>query len=278
MALDAATAQEILNKLAEDRTQYLETLNRAHNVLAQALSAAGSDKPLPQFAFHAARRNTADTFDTKPTLDRLDTDSTQKNSSFSFEDESESDDDESLFVQQTLPAETYDEEGLRRHILGYDWTEAGKAILEDIVDDRKILQRTHLFPQTQGPATDRSHLTHHSIFDVGNDGAPLEILSVSDTAAKSRAQTIWNNISELNANPEKERQAVGRITIVREPSPLLFAALHYTMSKHFDVDEMFQLLYDLHTKVYLAGVLSELETDNPTGSAASSFLERSEAS
>jgi len=31
---------------------------------------------------------------------------------------------------------------------------------------------------------------------------------------------------------------------VREPSPLLFAAVHYTHSKHFDMDEIFGFLVD----------------------------------
>ena len=275
MALDAATAREMMNKLAEDRAQYLETLNRAHNVLAQALLASGSNKPVPEFSFTSTRRNTAETFDTKTTLDRLDVDSNKKPSSLSFEDESESDDDESLFVQQTLPAETYDEEGLRRHILEYDWTEAGKEILGDIVEDRKALKRP-LFPRTPVSVTDK---LHHSIFDVGNDGAPLEIISAADTGTRSKAQTIWNNISELNANPEKERQAVGRITIVREPSPILFAALHYTMHKHFDVDEMFQLLVDLHTKVREAVNVwpSQFPINWSIGSPTSSFRQGSEA-
>lgn len=35
---------------------------------------------------------------------------------------------------------------------------------------------------------------------------------------------------------------MGRITIVREPSPLLFAALHYTMRDHFDMDRIFEML------------------------------------
>ena len=263
-ALDPVTAQEMMNKLAEDRATYLETLNRAHELLAQALVAAGSGKPTPKLTIHTVRRSTADSLDTAKTFDTvgtletpktfdtkntLDVDSIQKTSAHSFEDYSDTDDDESLFVQQTLPSETYDEEGLRRHILGYDWTQAGRDILGDTLNDKKLLQRSHVFPQTQGPVTDRSNLTHYSIFDVGNDGAPLEIMSASDKGTTSRAQAIWNNLKEINANPDRQRLAVGRITIVREPSPLLFAALHYTMSKHFDVDEMFQLLVDLHTKV-----------------------------
>lgn len=250
MALDAVTAQELIKKLAEDREKYFETLNRAHEVLAQALVAAGTDKPLAPLTVPTVRRNTANSLDTAKTLDTrftLDVDSIQK--THSFEDESDTDDDESLFVQQTLPPETYEEEGLRRHILGYDWTQAGRDILGNVVDDKKLLRTPNVFSQMPGAVTDRSHLTHFSIFDVGNDGAPLEIMSATDRGTTSRAQAIWNNLKDLNANPERQRLAVGRITIVREPSPLLFAALHHTMGNHFDMDEMFQLLIDQHTRV-----------------------------
>lgn len=48
----------------------------------------------------------------------------------------------------------------------------------------------------------------------------------------------------MNVGSNEQHLAVGRITIVREPSPLLFAALHYTMRDYFDMDEAFQLLVD----------------------------------
>jgi meiotically up-regulated gene 157 (Mug157) protein len=35
---------------------------------------------------------------------------------------------------------------------------------------------------------------------------------------------------------------VGRITIAREPAPILFGALHLTMHDTFDMDELFQHL------------------------------------
>ena len=76
---------------------------------------------------------------------------------------------------------------------------------------------------------------------VGNDGARLHILNISE-APMSRALEIWNRIKSINVGSEEQRLAVGRITIVREPSPLLFAALHYTLREHFDVDEEIQLL------------------------------------
>ena len=77
---------------------------------------------------------------------------------------------------------------------------------------------------------------------VGNDGAPLPILLASERSPLSRAVDIWKRISSINAHPERPKQAVGRITIVREPSPLLFAALHYTMRDHFDMDKIFEML------------------------------------
>lgn len=46
----------------------------------------------------------------------------------------------------------------------------------------------------------------------------------------------------MNADPARQKQAVGRITIVREPSPLLYAALHYTIKDHFDMDRIFEML------------------------------------
>ncbi len=83
---------------------------------------------------------------------------------------------------------------------------------------------------------------------MGNDGAPLPILNTS-VAPMSRALRIWDHIKSINAESHEQRLAVGRITIVREPSPLLFAALHYTMRDHFDMDEAFQLLVDDKTTV-----------------------------
>ena len=246
MALDAATAQEMLHKLAEDREQYLVTLNRAHNILAQTLAAAGADKTQVQPSLQHLRRNTADTFESKTTWDA---ESTKKGSSLSFEDETDSESDESLFVQQELPPERFDEQGLRKHILEYDWPDESKQVIEYVMDDKDLFKNKRLFSQKPEASTDFVYFTHHSIFDVGGDGAPLEVLSAADTGKQSKAQIIWNSISELNDNPDKERKAVGRITIVREPSPLLFAALHYTMNKHFDVDELYKFLVDLHTEV-----------------------------
>ena len=80
------------------------------------------------------------------------------------------------------------------------------------------------------------------LYVVGDDGAPVQLQFASEMAPLPRAREIWRRISSVNADQNRLKRAVGRITIIREPSPSLFAALHCTLNKHFDVDEMFELL------------------------------------
>jgi hypothetical protein len=49
-------------------------------------------------------------------------------------------------------------------------------------------------------------------------------------------------LQDLNANPAAQRPAVGRITIIREPSPIILGAIHLTMNRDFDMDELFGYL------------------------------------
>lgn len=159
MALDAATAQEMLKQLADDRTKYFDTLTRAHDVLAQALTAASSGKPSPPLTTEAVRRNTGTLSAT------LEFESVSKDSGNSIEEDSDSNDDESLFVQQTLPKESYDEKGLRKHIKEYEWTGAGLYILGGVAGRDQVVQRGTIFPTKDGEAEDRSHLSHYSIYN-----------------------------------------------------------------------------------------------------------------
>ena len=159
MALDAATAQDMLKQLADDRTKYFDTLTRAHDVLAQALAAASSGKPPPRLTTEAVRRNTGAESAT------LEVESVSKDSGNYLEEDSDTDDDESLFVQQSLPKESYSEEGLRKHIKEYEWSEAGRDILGDIAGKDHVVRRGTIFPTSTGEVEDRSHLSHYSIFN-----------------------------------------------------------------------------------------------------------------
>ena len=160
MALDAATAQEMLKQLADDRAKYFDTLSRAHDALAEALSAASLGKPPPRLTTEAVRRNTG-AYSATPEVESVSKDS----GNFVDEEEEDTDDDESLFVQQTLPREIYDEAGLRKHIKEYDWTEAGRDILGNIAGSDQVVQRGTIFPTHTGEVEDRSHLSHYSIYN-----------------------------------------------------------------------------------------------------------------
>lgn len=162
MALDAATAHELIKKLEEDRATYLDTISKTHDLLAKILDVQAIEKPPTPLTTETLRRNTGTTLATITTDDVV---TVPKDANFSIDEELDTDDDESLFVQHTLPAKSYDEEGLRKHIRDYAWTEAGRSMLRDILGNDEVLTRRHLFPTQAGPVEDLSHLSHYSIFD-----------------------------------------------------------------------------------------------------------------
>lgn len=90
--------------------------------------------------------------------------------------------------------------------------------------------------------TPNSHYTHSQIFDVGPDGSPLLVDNPMESENEAgRAMDLWRAIQRLN--PEmKTRKAVGRITIVREPSSILFGAVHYVYNSTFYLEELFDHL------------------------------------
>ncbi|KAI9653280.1 MAG: hypothetical protein M1831_006115 [Alyxoria varia] len=238
MALDARTAEQLIQKLTDDRNAYLESVNKTHELLLQVINStahgAPSNSPKPNLTTDLIQKQNAA---------NLEVDSVNKDLGSTLAPDSDDDENESVFAQSPLPREEYSMEGFRTHLRNYRWTDPARKVLEGVMEDGNIMSQRCLFPNEKGPVADRSHLSHYSIFDVGPDGAPLQ-LRMPEAADTSRAMAIWNRLKGINTTSNRERSAVGRITIVREPSPILFAALHYTMNKHFDVDELFDLLVD----------------------------------
>ncbi|KAF2730938.1 hypothetical protein EJ04DRAFT_536948 [Polyplosphaeria fusca] len=152
------------------------------------------------------------------------------------------DEDDDYFVRAELPSQTYDHEHLREHLKKHDFDEHGREILSAIVTDRGRLKEPYLFPRGQGAIDDRSHYSHYQVYDVGPDGKAELVETSGSEDKRSRAIEIWHSIKDINADQNKERRAVGRITIAREPSPILFGALHLTMNETFDMDEIFRYL------------------------------------
>ena len=157
--LDATTVQDLIKKLEDDRKAHLESINKTHELLKQLLGASTAGSSSIPFTPERSRRYTGTTLATT-----LDVESVLKTSTLSTNDESDTDEDEALYVQDPLPSESYDEDGLKKHIREYRWTDAGKKILQGLLDKPDILQRSSIFP-SEFPAEDRSHLSHYTILD-----------------------------------------------------------------------------------------------------------------
>jgi hypothetical protein len=182
----------------------------------------------------------------------LDIESDRKASLFTGEESSESGDDESFFVQDTLPPESFAEEDLKRHLKTYQFEPHGQTILQEILEDPLNLDNAHLVPVETDLVREHATYLHANVYEVGSDGSAL----VYNAEIKDPSQAIWQSLRNTNADGARQRKAVGRIIIVREPSALLFGAVHLTMYKHFDMDQLFRLLTDnTETKAYMKGCL-----------------------
>jgi hypothetical protein len=80
------------------------------------------------------------------------------------------------------------------------------------------------------------------VYDVGANGSVALIESSGKENTMSRANEIWHSLKDIGTGNSQIDKPVGRITIAREPSPILFGALHLTMNGTFDMDELFRHL------------------------------------
>lgn len=232
------SADELLKKLEEQRIAYLETFRQVTESFDHS-SLTSTELPTLPDADTVRRSFSVKDTQSRKSLPHL---STLADSS-TFSDDSDEETEE-YFVQSPLPPQSYDHEHLRNHLKTYNWDRWGRQILSTVITDRGRLKQPSLFPTKDGPSEDRSHYSHYQVFDIGTDGAPLLVENAEMENAQSKAMQIWHSIKNLNAAGDGRRQAVGRITIAREPSPILFAALHLTMNNHFHMDELFKHLVE----------------------------------
>ena len=264
MALDNGAVKELLQKLDTDREAYLASLTGAHEILARALSpsnitrrsSTSATRSPVEWTPRAQNRNTSDTGLTS----LFEASNPAKGSVFTGEESSDSEDDESLFVQETLPSESFSEEDFCDHLKNHTWDKYAQKILEPVLLDKDLQSAPQLFQDDgviqngktsngHNQSGNAPHSTHATVYEVGADGAAL-----LHRAESQESQAIWQSLNSTNADPTKRRLATGKITIVREPSPLLFGAIHLTMDPHFDMDEIFRLLSDeTPTRAYMKG-------------------------
>ncbi|KAJ8063454.1 hypothetical protein OCU04_007330 [Sclerotinia nivalis] len=233
------STEELLKRLDDQHQAYLETFRLVHEALNNNVTSASTinaptQGPSSIRTFTKRRRSTKDEGDIPEIRPST------LHSSVLSGDSDDSDDDDDLYVQTPLNSFQYGEEQLRKHFRTYNFTDAGHTILESVITKNGRLLDPVLFPDYH--RADRFHNSHYSVFDVGKDGAPLSRKDVVKPGTTKIDSAIWQAVKDLNSDPESLRPAVGRITIVREPSPVIFGALHLTLNKTFDMDELFNYL------------------------------------
>ncbi|KAG0647248.1 hypothetical protein D0Z07_7222 [Hyphodiscus hymeniophilus] len=228
------STEELLKRLDDQHKAYLDTFKLVHEALSQNVVA--NTIPTSPEPSKRRRRSTVEHDVQRPERRKLLKPGSVPGTSVWTGDSDESDDDDELYVQTYLPSYKFDHENLRQHLKHHPFNVSGKKILETVIDNGRLLDPT-LFPEY--PPNDRSHNSHYSVFDVGADGAPLSRHEVVKPGTTSIDSAIWQAIQDLNTGSADQRKAVGRISIIREPSPIILGALHLTMNSHFDMDEIF---------------------------------------
>ena len=207
----------------------LESLQHSHDALLKSLSAT-NDTFKPSETLHIRRGST------RHGRDAIFADTS------TLSDDS-SDDEDDYFVQGELPSHSFDHEHLREHLRSHDWTDHGRQVLASIISDpARLSKEPHLFHMGPGPADDRSHYSHFQVYNVGPNGLPEPVEVSAPENNMSKATEIWHSLRDIGK--QRDQAVVGRITIAREPSPILFGALHLTLHDAFDMDELFQHLVE----------------------------------
>lgn len=170
----------------EELRQQLETLQRSHDELLRSLSTS-----------NGAFRPSSATPDLQRTATRDGRHADVSNPVFAdtstLSDDSD-EEDESFFVQDELPSQSFDHEHLREHLKKHSWDEHGREILSAIFTDRGRLKEPHLFPMSPGPVSDRSHYSHFQVYDVGPDGTAELVEASGKENTMSKANEIWHSI------------------------------------------------------------------------------------
>jgi hypothetical protein len=194
-----ANPDELLKKLDDLHRAYLDTFTKAHEALAHQLG--GNTAVSPAGPSRRRRRSTLDPDAERPLVTNTTSarhinfgtsDSTIFGTNESSFSDDISDDDDELYVQDTLPPYKFDTEHLRDHLRHYKFNESGMTLLETVVNQSgRLLNPSALFPQY--PSNELYHNSHYTVFDVGKDGAPVSRRKVVESGSTIDS-AIWQAI------------------------------------------------------------------------------------
>ncbi|KAK4242903.1 hypothetical protein C8A03DRAFT_39848 [Achaetomium macrosporum] len=150
-------------------------------------------------------------------------------------------------VINPLDRESFSENDLVTHIHSIDEsTQDTVTALGDVWRKRDELDASDILSSFESGEGSRYESATYDIYEVGRDGIPKPKQVMAEQAhttlgegdGDNRDGSVWRVLRDINA----DGKAVGRMTILQEPSPLMLAATHMTLKQHFDMDELFQHL------------------------------------
>ncbi|KAI5462323.1 cora-like Mg2+ transporter protein-domain-containing protein [Mariannaea sp. PMI_226] len=163
------------------------------------------------------------------------------------------DDETAIPTRQPLTPMHWTDEMLMSHLHDTEFTPDMEKVLEDVIKRRDEMDHALSFRDFATYEREGYVQSTFEVYEVGPDSMPLKLSEDPDvdldgpTEVKYAgsgpyenpplivdAPTVWEAIRGVNP----DTQSVGRITIVQEPTPLILAALHLTMSPHFDMTEL----------------------------------------
>ncbi|KAB5542394.1 hypothetical protein GE09DRAFT_240775 [Coniochaeta sp. 2T2.1] len=142
------------------------------------------------------------------------------------------DDEDSAEEYLSLPHESFTLEQLVSHLQGLDeGNEVMAKALGDMWDHRGQLDTSNVIDEGDLD----THPTYE-VYDIDHEGLAIPQHEKNDDTAEGgvEAATVWETLKEVSSEG-----ATGRITTLQEPSPLMLGAAHMTMSRHFDMDELY---------------------------------------
>lgn len=217
--MGSLSTEELLRKLDEQHQAYIKTFKLVHEALARSHASekngnneansallpnastnlpASPPSPGPHISLalpsspqsrtpSRIRRRSTEVGDLERPLRRPGT----FQSSLYTGDSDESEVDGDLYVQDALPAYSFDLEDLRQHFKTYDFDEAGRTLLKSVFKNGR-LRYPGLFRDY--PETETWHNSHYSVFDVDQDGTPLSRSDLVEPGTTSIDSAIWQVI------------------------------------------------------------------------------------
>ncbi|RGP70431.1 hypothetical protein FSPOR_4006 [Fusarium sporotrichioides] len=156
-------------------------------------------------------------------------------------------------IQGYLAQESWSDEQLFQHLRDTDFSPEMTVLLEEMIKRRPEIpdenDRSVAFRDFAAYEKEQYSQSTFEVYEVGHNCIPFKLSAdgtgdepssdtsdgqLEDSADSVDTHTVWETIRSVNTS----NNSVGRITIVQEPTPLILATLHLTMSQHFDMTEL----------------------------------------